>query len=322
MRIEVKKTTDWQLSEWNTYAKNFNQVFDKNYTVDFFKHKYLNSIDNFSYHALLKTDEEVVGGCTVIPYTYKINNKSVRIGLAVDVFIAEEYRTDPLALYRMYKKLKKELVASDILLVVAVPNDTAYSYWKNIVKWKDVGYLSYYALPVRIGKIVNSLPAFFSFFSLLGSKLLIGISSIFNTKQKEHIIQIDRTNSIIEKQRYTDVHQQIRISDTYFSYRIVDEDGIYTAYLIDFYNTRTKKKDNCTLRKAIKYLGKNESCDLILFVGKLSFFQLLLLKVPFKQEPKHLYFTVDTLDENKFDNPDLILDINNWDFGLFNYDVR
>lgn len=85
---------------------------------------------------------------------------------------------------------------------------------------------------------------------------------------------------------------------------------------------KNNKKDTKSLRTAIKYIIRYENIDIIIFVGKLSFFQNLLFKVPYKYEPKHLYFTADILSAANIKDEQKLLDITNWDFGLFNYDVR
>lgn len=322
MQIELKKSTECTINEWESYTRSFNQVFHKTKSVNDFKYKYFNTITGFSYHALLKTGDLVVGGCTIIPFEYLFNDSTICIGLAVDVFIVEDYRTDPLALYKMYTKLKKILILQDIALVIAVPNDTVYPYWKNIVKWKDVGYLKYYVLPLKIGNVVSKLPKFLNGFSILLTKILLACSSFLNFTEKESLIRINRLNRIVEKQRYTKHHKKIILDNSFFTYRIINEDGIITCYLIDFYNQQKQKKDSNTLRKAIKYIYTKENIDLIVFVGKLSFFQFMLFKIPFLTEPKHLYFMVDILNKNKLKYYKFVFDINNWDFGLFNYDVR
>ena len=322
MEIEIKKTTEWVLEEWKTYTQSFNQVFHKTFNIDDFKHKYYNTIDGISYHSLLKVEENVIGSCTIIPYEYYVNNDIVRVGLATDVFISENHREDPYSLYRMYKMLKKELVLNDISVIIAVPNDTAYPYWKNVVKWKDVGYLNYYALPIRLGNVTSKFPKVLNIISLLSIKTILPLSYLIKSIEKLVPVRIDRSKSIIEKQRYTSNHVIISVENLFFSYRIVNEDGIKTCYLIDFYNTRKGKKDANSLRRCIKYIFYNEKIDLIIFVGQLRFFQFLLFKVPFKKEPKHLYFMTDILKTEKLSNPELILNMSNWDFGLFNYDVR
>jgi hypothetical protein len=71
----------------------------------------------------------------------------------------------------------------------------------------------------------------------------------------------------------------------------------------------------------IKYLLKNEKMDIIIYVGTLGFYPRYLIRVPFKKEPKHLYFMGSKVSENPLLD-DCIFDFNNWEFGLFNYDVR
>jgi hypothetical protein len=322
MDIVIKTSRDLSLTDWDSYVIGFNEVFNKFETIEIFKHKYLNTIDNQSYHALLYNNNEIVGGCTVIPYVYNIGEVTERIGLAVDVFIRKEFRTDPMALYKMYRKLKKELISQKIILVIAVPNDVSYPYWKNIVKWKDVGLLRYYALPVKAGNVLKIAPKFTNFFSSLFCRFLLLISYFSNSSENCLPIKIDRSNGIIEKQRYTANHKIIKDSKSFFSYRIVNEEGLNACYLIDFYNIKYHKKDNKTLCKSLKYILKNENVDIIIFVGKLNFSQLLLFKVPYKFEPKHLFFTADILIPEMVLNKDFIYNISNWDFGLFNYDVR
>jgi len=322
MEIIVKKTTELTSEEWETYIHSFNTIFHKTLDVDHFKHKYFNTIDGFSYHSLLIENKSVVGSCTIIPYEYYIESKTIRVGLAVDVFISEDYREDPYSLFRMYKKLKKDLLLNDISLVIAVPNDTAYPYWKNIVKWKDVGFLEYHALPVRLGNTIHKWQNILNPLSYLGTRILLLVTSGIQSTEKRIPIRMNKSNSIIEKQRYTADHKKIRNQNISFSYRLVNEEGTIVCYLIDFYQIKKNIKDTFSLRKAIDYITKNEKIDLILYVGKLSFFQFLLFKVPFKKEPKHLYFMADLINPENIHNPEFIYRMDNWDFGLFNYDVR
>lgn len=322
-KIVIKTSKEISDSEWESYKDSFNAVFNKNAKIDDFRQKYLFTIDEQSYHVFLEaTDEEVVGSCTVIPYNYLVFGTMMKTGLAVDVFIREEYRNDPFILYKMYKTLKQKLLENKILLVIAVPNDTAYPYWKNIVKWKDIGLIDYYALPLKVGNVINRKYRFFNFLSYVSSKGMILLSYFFKSCEKTFPIRIDRSNDILYKQRYTLEHKIKEIENVIFAYRVVQEGDTKSCYLIDFYNKKNNKKDTKSLRIAIKYIIRYENIDIIIFVGKLSFFQNLLFKVPYKYEPKHLYFTADILSAANIKDEQKLLDITNWDFGLFNYDVR
>ncbi len=323
MEILIKTSRNLKEQEWISYIDSFNQVFQKNFHKEYFEQKYLNTIDLHSYHSILKEEERIVGSCSVIPFNYLFESRQLKIGLAVDVFILEEYRSDPLSLLRMYKKLKKKLIEENIFCVLAVPNDKVYSYWKNVVKWKDIGPLDYYFLPIKAGNVLHKMNSALNFFSQKVVYLPILLSRIFNSVADSIPIRIDRSITFLEEHRYTSDHYVVRKENAFFSYRIVTEEaGEVACYLIDFYNQDSKKKDSQTLVKAVNHIKKKEKIDIIIFVGKLSFFQLLLIKVPRKFEPKRLNLTIDILFAEKFDNPNMLLEIANWDFGLFNFDVR
>jgi hypothetical protein len=321
MEIEIKTSKELSISEWQSYTKSFNEVFKVFFTIDEFKHKYLNTIDGLSYHAILKSEGIVIGGVTVIPFEYIICDQIIRIGFPLDVFILCDYRNDFLSFFKMYRKLKSELVKKHIDLTIITPNEESYHYWKKIIKMNDIGELKYYILPIRISKVIKKLPRFLNTISRIVIQIQIILSYFLRFKEKQLPIRINRSKKIIEKQRYTEKHQRIKLGNAFFSYRIIDEEGVKTCYLIDFYNHHGIK-NSFTLYKAIRYINGKEDIDLVIFVGKLNFFQILLFKVPHKLEPRHLHFMGEVIRNDKIKDPDYVYNFKNWDFGLFNYDVR
>lgn len=321
MEIKFLKSGSLSDHDWTSYCEAFNRIFEKEYTIDYFKQKYQITIDGYSYHSFLCNESEIVGACTVIPYSYIVEKAPVRIGLVVDVFILTEYREDPYSLFRMYKLLKKEMVNNNIAFTVAVPNDIAYPFWKSIVKWKDVGLLTYYTLPVKLGNVLGKYKSLLNAINRIGLSVLMPLSGLLISKEKDTVIRIDRSVSLLEEHRYTSDHKILTIENAFFSYRIISEHGVVTCYLIDFYNLKSKRKDTGSLRRAITEIIKNEEIDLIIYVGQLRMSQSLLFKVPFAKEPKHLYFMSDLVMPEMV-NAAVIRNIANWDFGLFNYDVR
>ena len=322
LNIVVKKSNQLSENEWSLYTEAFNEVFNKHYLLNHFKQKYLTTVDNCSYHAILIQNEKIVGSCSAIPYQYFLNNQIIRIALIVDLFILESYRSNPYTVYNLYKKLKEYLKKKNITLIVAVPNDMAYPYWKNVVKWKDIGCLDYFALPINVANITKNGLKILNRFSKLAATILLTFSRFIISTEKNQKIRINRDIAAIEKQRYTEDHKIIKSGKSYFSYRIVNEDNVKACYLIDFYNIDKKKRDSFSLYEAVKYIKSKEEIDLIIFVGKLSFLQCVLIRVPFKMEPKHLYLMTDILIPDNIKNTDLIYNMKNWDFGLYNYDVR
>lgn len=94
-------------------------------------------------------------------------------------------------------------------------------------------------------------------------------------------------------------------------------DGVRTAFIIDVFEKSAKN-----FIKAVKYLLKNEkqNFDLVLYVGHLCFSSYGLIKFPRKYEPKHFNFTAAVFNKSTVDKK-VLLDIDNWDINLSNYDV-
>lgn len=158
MNIKICITEVFSAENWKSYSHSFNTVFKLRKDIEYFKHKYSNTPRGFSYHALLQNDKyEIVGGCTVIPMNYKLNNQLIEIGQAVDVYIVEGYRKNPFILKDMYNDLRKLLIENNIKAVMAVPNELAFPFWTKIVKWNYIGDLDYWVLPLKLGNIKNSL---------------------------------------------------------------------------------------------------------------------------------------------------------------------
>lgn len=324
MEIKVCKTTEWNETVLSTYTQSFNEVFGKAYTEEYFSHKYLCAGNGYSCHALLMDAEaDVVGSCTVIPCRYMRNGEEIWIGLAVDVFIRGAYRTDPLMLLRMYERLKPMLTTEKVVAVIAVPNAVAYPYWKNVVKWKDVGRINYWMLSVCAGRILGRndfvgsiLNAVSMVYSRLAAALaMIGFLSIGR--------QTDYKYSICKDDPYYrskfDGEEYSRYDDGLirYVYRITDEKGIKTGYLLTA--ERNGKRSFKTFGKTVHAILSHD-VDMVLYVDQMGFFQTLLLKVPRHFEPKLLPMTCDLISKDeKYGD---MYDIRNWDFGLKNYDVR
>ena len=324
MEIKVCRSTEFTEHEWKTYTLGFNEVFHRNFSVGFFKNKYLSVYKGYVCHAILLSEEgDAVGGVTVIPcYYYRENEKFVN-GLAVDVFIREAYRVDPLMLRRMYKKMCILLEEEGVVAVIAVPNATAYPYWKNVVKWKDVGCINYWMLPVRVGNIIGQkgvLGCVLNLGSLFYCGLVYGVScltSLFGTKDKNYKYRTCNEDPYFIKKFDDSSYIKYQNGDIRYIYKLENEDGVKAAYLLN-----AEEKDVRSFKALMKAVSAvlSNKIDVILYVGKLEFFQTLFIKVPKKVEPKLLPLTCDLISKDeKFAD---MLDMPNWDFGLKNYDVR
>lgn len=305
------------------FVNSFNEVFDIDLSESYFQQKYLQTPKGYSYHTYMIADNKVVGSCNVVPYQYLVGREMKTFGLMTDIFIHSSYRGNPLSMMKMISAIKEQLKKEDIPFLMAVPNSNSYPYLKKIVKWKDIGQLSYFALPVRIGNVLKKtafLNGISKIYTMLHLQVAALMSFFLNKEQASKNIRINQQNPLFDIHRYYDYHKKVKLKNgQFFSYRMVNENGVNTAYIIDFFN-KNLKKDSMTLNKACRYICKNERPDLILYVGDLSFFQLNLIKIPRSKEPKPLHFAGEILLPNEINTK--IFDFKEWDFGLLNYDVR
>lgn len=323
MEIKICTTRDFNTSEWNSYVFGFNEVFGRNLSVTHFRQKYATVDGGTSYHALLKADKEtVIGGIAVLPCRYLVDNISVKVGLAVDVFIRESFRDDPLQLRRMYMAIRKRLAEAGIELLIAVPNATAYPYWKNIVKWRDIGDIRYWILPKYISNIlkINKCCSILNCCSILYVYTMLGcsrITALFPGRVRKFRFRAADDDVYLTSKLEHEHHITVTQKASSFTYCIADEEGVRTAYLLR--TTRHGRRSAAALAIAASYLLRLK-VDLILYVGNMGFFQTLFLKVPKRFEPKRLPLMTDIiLPSDKFQE---IGNMELWDFGLINYDVR
>ena len=323
MKIKICTSDEISSKEWNSYQNSFNTVFETKKDLNYFKHKYIKSIEGYSYHAiLLNKNSDVVGACSVIPMLYRKNENIIKIGQAVDVFILKNFRKDPLTLSKMYSNLKDLLIEKGIIAVMAVPNSTVYPYWINIVKWKYIGDLNYWIIPINLGSITNK-SKFYNRISSICIEFLLLLNNlfsiIFNKPQRKF------TYELIDDEKFTDYrfsegYEKITINDITFYFKTYNEDNVKTAYLID-----AKQKNRFSYRalvSAANFITKNTDSDLILYIGPISFPQLMFLKVPSKFVPKKLPLTCDILKKSNEEIFSDMLKLESWNFGLMNYDVR
>jgi hypothetical protein len=298
---------------------SFNQVFKKQFSTQHFSRKYKNSSLGFSFHGLLYCNENVVGCFTVIPRTYQVNNAEYRFGLACDAFILEEHRKDELFLKRMHQAVVERLNDFNVSFVFSIPNDIAYPYWKYLVKYKDIGELNYYVYPVRVGALVSA----FKLFDRV-SKLFAGVwpYMLSITKNDKPLYKEESNISLLINeeylaQRFDSSYVATRLSsNSYFIYKIIEEDNVRVAYLFLIVPATTKALNNAVSF----FLKKKNEFDVIMFIGNWQKNIKSLIKVPASKAPRKQRFIGTIINKNLC--PDGILDINNWRLSLADFDNR
>ncbi len=304
----------------NSYTDAFKRAFGKAFSPDYFRHKYEAPVSGSSYHSLLTAGNNpgrIAGSCTVIPFEYHVFENTEVIGLVVDVFILPEYRYDPFSLPLMYDSLKKKVMEDGISFLLAVPNEMAFPFWKNIARFTEITQLRYHMFPVRIGNILrkagwlNLISRLFlqAFIPVAGS-----LSGLFSPASKDLPIRLFRSEKF-NAYRFHDGYTSFRNKKGCFFYKICDEDGIKTAYLVD-----CSPPSVSMVLSGVGHIMNHEQADAILYIGPLKGFLFDLFRVPKRLEPKTLPFMGRFLQKS---SPDpRMFDKANWDLGLINYDVR
>lgn len=318
MEFLVKKTNELTQLEKKQICNLFFDVFEKEKTLESFDKQFLNTPKGYSYHGLIVNEDNLIVGCySSIPMKYEYYNNNYVFGLSVDTMIREKYRGSPFNLKKIANLVYELMLKDDIFFVFGFPNDNVYLVRKKILKWKDIGQLDYFILPIKIGSIKPKLKIF-NFMTILISKFmkLLSKNNFIFEGYKKNIEKLN--NEDFFKYRYSlfsGSYKIIKYNEFYFTYKVDIYEGINAAYLIDV-NIMCKQNFDY----AVKYIIENEkNIDIILFVGKIDFKPLTLFKVPEKYIPKTVYMAGKILDEGKIKED--IFDINNWNVNLSNFDV-
>jgi len=317
MQFILKKTTDLTEQEINIFCSLFNNIFKENQkSPDAFKEQYLNTAFGYSYHALMFSEEQLVGAFNEMPVNYIVNGIKNVFGVGADVMIKEGFRSLP-NLMQLIKLCDKAIKEDGINFIFGFPNENAHSVMNRVFKYKDIGSLKTYILPYRLGGIKPKLK-FLNPLSIFVAKLLSNLS-YFRMKSNSiaFLIDKDREEQVNYRMKWFGGNYKIcQIKDFTFVYKVFVKDDVRTAFLIDI-----DKVSPLNLSAAVRYIMKmdNKNFDLIMYVGYLPFNAFPLFKIPKRFEPKKFNFhgrflDVKNTDENFFE-------MKNWNVNLSCYDL-
>ena len=314
MQFVTKKTIELSAEEKKGLVNLFNEVFEKERTVEDFDRQFLNNPEGFSYHTYAEEDGIMVASNTMVPSIYLYGGKQLRFVNSVDTMIAEHHR----GLENFYDMIKASFGYSEAIgydAVYGFPNDNSYELFTKLKFMKEVGKLDTYCLPYRIGGVKKKL-RIFNPLSILFCRLWVWCSSLFASK-KTTTFFIEKEANSYNATRYKRGDGIYSVVEGLFAYKVMEFDGVRTAFIIDVFEKSAK-----SFVKAVKYLIKNEkkNFDLILYIGHLRFSSYGLIKFPRKYEPKHFNFTAAVINKKTVDKKELF-NIDNWDINLSNYDV-
>lgn len=323
--IQILKSFEVSDSLWTEIARGYKICFDLEISIDELKDLFSKTILGFSLHALkFSEDGKVIGHNYLQPIPYRLGMQNIVCALSGGTFVLPDFRKDIMIFHDLLTALNRTAADLGWKALLGVPNENSFKYTVKINRQKHIGDLSYYLLPLKVGKvlkknspILNGISSIYSSLNILVNGL---VTQFYNSKEKDKLLHLDLTDKFKSSRLERDCYKHLK-SDSYTgTYRICDEGGILTAYIIDFKenNKRTAK----SLYKILKYIRKNEKVDAIMYVGTLNFPQLMLTKVPKKFEPQQMPLCVTIYDKENMTLKEALSSIKNVDFGLINFDVR
>ena len=318
--VAVRKTTELSLSERAGILELFNSVFGKNRTMGHFQNQFFNTVLGYSYHALLLDGEKTAGCYSFTPSYYRMEGARRLCTLGLDLFIAREYRGHGF-FQKMFSACLDYMRNDGIEFIITFPNDISYPGFVKTKLVHDFGCLTIYALPYRIGAMKRQLKIL-NWLSVSVAHLSVFLSSVF-ASGKVHSFPIEKDAETYNRIRYTvpgEEHCAYHIEQNKaggFVYKIMDYDGIRTAFLIDVF-VKSAKNFATAVKHIIKY-HKNDF-DIVLYVGRLPFRFHGLIAVSKQFSPKNFHFLGQLLKED-VNGAGLFCDPDNWDINLSNYDL-
>ena len=323
MEIKIYKTNEIPESLWEEIALGFQEAFNTPMTAQRIKSAFcVRNPLGYGYHAVALSDDGELAGYNVFSPTFYHGGLKVVVGGST--FVRQKFRSNEFLFMQMVRALRKQVIADGYDIEVGVPNHNSRRFAEKILGLKYVCDLNYYLLPLRISKCLHKKSLrFLDPLSILFCRLHLCLQGCFswvsNSKEKEVKYRMQDDKESIEA-RFKGPYKHFYQGDVEAYYRIVDEDGINTAYLMDF--REQGKRTTKALIKSVLYITQSEHPDAILYVGLLRLGQCVLFKVPKRFVPKVLPFTCCVLDKKKADQYKDIWDANNWNFSLMNFDVR
>jgi len=317
MEFIVKKTTELTDDEQTGILSLFNSIFKKNRSLEQFQNQFLNNPQGYSYHSMITDNKQIVGCDSYIPSYYIVNNRRRLFANSVDTMVSKPYR-DFANLYDMITAAHEYIKNEGIVYTYGFPNDNAYPVYIKSKLMKDIGSLTTYCLPYRIGGIKTTLSTL-NWLSIVVVRGYVFLTSLFASRKICHFM-VEKEAGIYNATRYKRLdgnYNMVNYKGSNFVYKLMEYQSIRSVFLIDVF-----EKSPRNINSAVQYVIKNhhKEFDILLYVGHLPFKQHGLIQIPQKLEPKKFHLTGEILRKDAIDQ-DVFFNINNWDINLSNYDL-
>ena len=319
MEFLIKKTVDLTDKDWQDLQKCFVEVYEKDRTLVEMKNQYMNTPMGGCIHSLCYDNDTIVAAHTAFPSYYWVGEKKMKVFITGDTMVKKGYR-DGSAYIDLILGLNKYMKQDGYVFSFGFPKENAYYVDKKGRIAKNIGRLTIYVLPYRIGGIKKSL-AWLNPLSKSFCYLWVAFGGLFSRSVPVQALihKDDETYNMSRYKRMDADYNHVLVNGAEFYYKVKEQEGIRTAFLIDVIG-----KTEHSFYIAVKYIIEKEkkNIDLLMYVGHLpnGVKYIGMLSVPRKVEPKHFYVTGKIIDKSQVTD-DLIFDIRNWDVNLSDYDV-
>lgn len=311
-----KTTTELTEQEKLGIVALFEDAFNRKTSLEhLFKNYYVLTPIGYSYHAMLKDGERIIGHNAYVPLQFSYRGEKMLFVDTVTSMMSPDYR-DFMYYYRMLTASYKKLKEVGIPFVYGHPNDNAYPVVSKSKLLEDIGRMNIYCLPLRVGGIKRKLRVFTPIsycFSWAWVKLCKLMAS-----DKIYRAPIEQDKESFKETRYKrDVYEVFIHKDCESYYKIKDYEGVRTAFLMEVF-PKSSQNFVRTIDHIVKKHGKE--LDLIMYPGKLPFRVTGMINLPFSLHPKQFHFNGHVVNPEVVDK-EFIMNIDNWDENLSIYDL-
>ncbi|MFH1370583.1 MAG: GNAT family N-acetyltransferase [Planctomycetota bacterium] len=282
-----------------------------------FERRFMRSTLGYSYHGLMMHGDEIGGSFSAIPYRYLCFGKQRLFALSVDTMISPQHRGRKTTLVTMANLVYEAMVKDGVDFIYGFPNELYYAHEKRVLGTRDIGKLNYYVLPINFGTAMQRFKIL-DYPGRLFARIMAGLPGSRNTIGDKYNIEKINDEQFI-KHRYDESYSFLSLNNgARCVYKIyAEKEGVRTLHLLDVWPMTPAVMDEAVREVFVQY---HSSVDLIMYVGRLPFRPRRLIKMPEWLEPQKIRMTGKMLVEGAVS--DSILDINNWNVNVSNFDVR
>ncbi len=298
MNYYLKKTNELTEGEIEEIVDLLNNNLFKNrkkFSVKHFYKKYQNNFLGYSFHGLVKKDNNIIGLYFVLPEKFYLEKEFILAGQSVDTLIDKKFRGNLLVLRTLAELVYDGIRKINFKFVYGIPNENIYLIRKKLLGWSDITYMNLYFL---------LKPNFFQDFLLFINKTL---NKLFNKNVKIDCMETK------EKFIRSEKDELVRIKNTEFIYRTIKKNNTDYAYILKVFPSNKKNVDQ------VFFYLKKKKYKRVLFLSNHDLVLDNAFKLPKTFNKNKILLCGKILDEK---NKKLTYnDLSQYKFNLINLDI-